>query len=124
MNKFKLVCLAACLLLSLAMFSGLITQAVATAKSDEVSSLPPIAPIQASPSEEKIELDCKFPELSGEAGFYFRFEVKLSYKGGEQKKLFNFYTEEPVDWVVDVRSAPYGEFALIKISTARAVFVN
>ena len=109
MNKPRLACFGVYLLLCLAMFGGLITQAVVEAKSDEVSSLPPALPAQASPSEEKIELFTKFPELSGEAESYFRFEVELSYKGEEQKKLFNFYTEGPVDWVVDVRSAPYGE---------------
>ncbi len=98
MNKVKLACLVACITLCLAMFGGLVNQR-AIVGAEEPTSLP----------EEKVELSCKFPELSGEAEQYFKFDVQLSYEGGEQKKLFDFYTEGPPDWVIDVRSGAYGE---------------
>ena len=107
MNKSKLACFVVCLL-CLTMFGGLITQAVVVAKSDEVSSLPAMSLAQA-PLEERIELFAKIPELLGEAEQTFIFEVELSYTGGEQKKLFDFYTEGPLDWSVSVQSVAYGQ---------------
>lgn len=113
MNKFKLACFIACLTLSLVVFTGLIDQQVAAAKSKEVSISPPTLLAQASQPEEKIELITKFPELSGEADLPFSFDVELSYKGGEQRKLFDFHTEGPPDWLVDVRSSGYGAQKII-----------
>jgi uncharacterized membrane protein len=99
MNKLKLACFGACIALCLAIFSGLINSQAIVKAEGQVSP----------PGEEKIELDCKYPEISQEAELSFYFSVGLSYKGGEQKKLFDFYTEGPPGWSVYVQSTSYGE---------------
>ena len=105
MSKFKLVCLVACLIFSLAVFSGLIEQQVAAAKSKELSTLTPISSEQASPPKERVELSVKLPILSGEAESSFMFNVNLSYTGGEEPKLFDLHTEGPADWMTWVQTS-------------------
>ena len=99
MNKLKLACLVACIALCLGIFSGLVNSQAKVEAEEE----------QTLPSEEEIEVFAKFPELSGQAESPFSFAVELSYKGGEERKLFNFYIEGPADWEVSVRSGAYGE---------------
>ena len=105
MNKFKLTCLAFCLILALAVFSGLIDQQVVMAKYKELSGSPALSAEQASPSEEKIEISTKYPVLSGEAESPFMFNVDLLYTGGDEEKIFDFHTEGPADWMTWVQTS-------------------
>ncbi len=99
MNKSKLACLVACLALCLAMFSSLITQAAVGAQPEE----------QVPPPEAKIELETKYPIRSGASDTLFRFEVELSYTGGEEPLLFELSAEGPPDWYVRVQESTYAE---------------
>ena len=97
MNKFKLASLAACLILALAIFSGLITQATAVAQSGEQTSLP----------EANIELETKYPVLSGTADTVFEFEVKINYTGGDKPREFDLSAKGPVGWVAFIQQSSY-----------------
>lgn len=97
MNKSKLACLAFCFLLSLAVFSGLITQATAIAQPEE----------QASPPEERIELSSKYPAVSGPADTVFQFEVELNYVWGDKTRYFEFSLEGPTGWLAYVQKSTY-----------------
>ena len=59
------------------------------------------------PPEEKLELECKYPILSGESGEAFEFEVELSYQGSERRR-FELVTSVPPDWIAVV-AAGYPE---------------
>ena len=108
MNKFKLVSLMACLILCLVLFSGLISQQAAMAKSEQVNGASLISSEQASPPEEKIELSTKYPAVSGPADTVFKFEVDLNYVG-EETRYFEFSLEKPTDWLALVQKSAYAE---------------
>lgn len=97
MNMSKLACLAFCFLLSLAVFSGLITQATAIAQPED----------QAPPPEERIELSTKYPAVSGPADTVFQFEVELNYVWGDKTRYFEFSLEGPTGWLAYVQKSTY-----------------
>jgi len=74
-----------CLALLLAMVGGLAgTQAV-------------LAQEEPEPVQEKLELECKFPVLSGESGDTYETEVEIKYQGSERRR-FDFTLSPPKDW--------------------------
>lgn len=74
-----------CLALLLAAVGGLVgTQAVFAQEEPE--------PV------EKLELETKFPVLSGESGETYEFEVDVKYQGAERKR-FDLTISVPPDWV-------------------------
>ena len=95
MNRLKAACYLACLALLLMIFGGLVAQPVALALCHADVALSPPAPGQESDVEESVELDCKYPVLSGYAGVYFAYDVELSYKGGEEQRLFDLRVDVP-----------------------------
>jgi len=79
------------------LFGGLVAQPIAFALSEATVHLNSPAPGQeAQPNEEeKIELTCKYPKLSSYAGTYFAYDIQLSYKGGEESRLFDLQVDVP-----------------------------
>ena len=97
MNKLKLACLIACLALCLAIFSGLVNpQAIVKAEDG-----------QASPPEEKIELNTKYPIRPGPSDTTFEFEVELSYLGGEELRTFELSATGPTGWATRIQQSTY-----------------
>jgi len=99
MNKAKLACLIACVTLCLATFGGLIGQPIASAQSEE----------EAPPPVETLELQAKYPALSGPADTSFEFEVGLSYKYGEAPREFELRTTGPEGWLTYVCESSYNK---------------
>ena len=95
MNRLKATCYLVCIALLLTLFGGLITQPVALAVSEGVINLSSPPPGQESPEAEEIKLDCQYPVLSSYAGLYFAFDVELSYKGGEEPRVFDLQVDVP-----------------------------
>ena len=92
MSKFKLTCIITCLLLGLAIFSGLVNQQTIAAQSEEQSSLP----------EERIDFEAKYPVQRGPADSSFVFSIKLSYIGGEEPQIFDLLATGPPGWTVRI----------------------
>ena len=108
MSKFILACLMTCLLLCAVVFSGLANTQLVMAKAEEANCLPLIPPWQASPSEEEIQFNCKYPIQSGTADSSFSFDVDLKYVGGEESQLFDLSAEGPSGWLVRVQQTVAG----------------
>ncbi|MCD6600262.1 MAG: hypothetical protein J7L19_06845 [Dehalococcoidia bacterium] len=108
MSKSMLACLMACLLLFTVAFSGLANTQLVMAKSEEANKLSLIPPWQASPSEEEIQFNCKYPIQSGTSDSSFSFNVELKYVGGEESQLFDLSAEGPPDWMVRVQQTVSG----------------
>lgn len=108
MSKSILTCLITCLLLCAAVFSGLSNTQLVMAKSEEANSLPLIPPWQASPSEEEIQFNCKYPIQSGTSDSSFSFDVDLKYVGGQESQLFDLSAEGPSGWLVRVQQSVAG----------------
>jgi uncharacterized membrane protein len=106
MNKIKSTCLIACLILCLATSSGLIAQAVVRAQPEE----------QTSPPEETLEVNTKYPVLSGAAGETFNFEVQLKYRGGVEPHPFDLSVEGPKGWLTYIQKGKYEEEEISAIS--------
>ena len=68
--------------------------------------------------EEKLELECKYPILSGESGESFEFEVELKYQGIERRR-FDLITSVPPDWIAFVMAGyPQKQIPAIEIGPA------
>jgi len=108
MSKSILACFMVWLLLCAVVFSGLTNTRLVMAKSEEVNSVPLIPLLQASPSEEEIQFNCKYPIQSGTADSGFSFDVDLKYVGGEESQLFDLSAEGPSGWLVRVQQSVAG----------------
>jgi uncharacterized repeat protein (TIGR01451 family) len=95
MSKLKLTCLMSCLLLVVAIFSGLANPQIIAAQSEQQTSLP----------EEKIEFEVEYPVLSGTADTSFQFSIQLSYVGGEEPRVFDLLATAPSGWTVRIASS-------------------
>jgi len=71
---------------------------------------------QVSPPEEEIELNIKYPVLSGAAGETFNFEVELRYMGGVEPCPFDLSAEGPKGWLVYIQKGKYDEEKISVIS--------
>lgn len=97
MNKIKLACAIFSLTLCLAIFGGLTNHQITMAQDDR----------EAPPPEEKIELDTKYPVLSGAADTTFEFEVELNYTGGDKEKVFELRVSGPSGWATVIQQSTY-----------------
>jgi len=95
MNKLKATWYLVCVVLCVMLFGGLAVQPVALALSEGNGAVSPPPPGQEPPLEEAIELDCKYPVLSSYAGSYFAYDVELTYKGGEEERVFDLRADVP-----------------------------
>ncbi|PIU57107.1 MAG: hypothetical protein COS87_00220 [Chloroflexi bacterium CG07_land_8_20_14_0_80_45_17] len=111
MNKSKLACLMACLILCLATSGGLITQAVVGAQPEE----------ETPPPEETLELSSKYPVLSGAAGETFNFEVELRYRGGFNTRSFDLLLDAPPGWLAVIQKGKYDAERISAVSLTRAL---
>ena len=121
MNRLKVTCCVSCLILLLMIFSGLVTQPVALAVSEEIISPSSLLPGQGSPPDEEIELDCKYPALSSYAGTYFAYTIELLYKGGEEPRVFDLRAKVPEGFNYSIAPG-YGEgseIAAIRLDPAK-----
>ena len=95
MSKSVLACLITCLLLCVAIFSGLINGQPAMAQEGEGQA----------PPEEKIELVPEHHIQLGASDAGFEFAVKLQYTGGEEPRYFDLRAEGPEGWFVQVQES-------------------
>ena len=110
MNGLKATCYLVCVALLLMLFGGLVAQPIAFALSEatvDLGSPPPGQEAQPN-EEEEIELNCKYPKLSSYAGTYFAYDIQLSYKGGEEPRLFDLQVDVPAGFNYSI-GAGYGE---------------
>ena len=99
MNKFRLACLVGCFTLCLAAFGGLLNQAIASAQSEEEEEAPP--------PEEELELQAKYPSLSGPADTTFEFEVGFSLRHATEAREFELSTSGPEGWLIYIAESTY-----------------
>ena len=110
MNRLKRTCYLICLALLLMFFGGLVGQPIALALSEAIVDSDSPMPGQAAPTDEEIELNCKYPKLtsSGYAGTYFTYDIEVMYKGGEEPRLFDLRVDVPAGFNYSIGAA-YGE---------------
>lgn len=87
MSMTRVVHYLLCFVLLLGVLGGLVGARVVTVAAQE----------QPTP-EGKLELETKFPVLSGKSGESFEFDVELKYQGSERRR-FDLGTTVPSDWV-------------------------
>jgi len=122
MNRFKANCYLVCLALLLMVVGGLVAQPIVLALPEGSAALPPSPLGQESHPEEKIELNCKYPVLSGYAGVYFAYDVELNYIGGEEQRLFDLRVDVPDGFTYSIGRS-YGdgsEIAAIRLDPETA----
>lgn len=69
-------------------------------------------------AQDELELETKFPVLSGESGEVFEFEVDLKYQGAERRR-FDLTTSVPPDWVAFAESGyPKKQIVAIELGPA------
>ena len=74
-----------------------------------------LAQEEPEPVEEKLELESKFPVLSGESGDTYETEVEIKYQGSERKR-FDLTLSPPKDWRALAESSyPKKEIAAIEL---------
>jgi len=112
MKRLRIVGYIACVAFLLVLAIGFLAQPAAFAMSKENTNLSLPSPSQAS-SEEKVELDCKYPVISSYAGSYFGWDVDLSYKGGKAPKVFDLRVTVPEGFIYTI-SPGYGESGEIR----------
>jgi len=115
MKKTKLTCLAACLILCLAIFSGLIDQQSVEAKSEETGISLASLPQETSPEEARIALTTKYPSLAGPADGSFEFEVNMLYLGGDELKDFDLSVTAPTGWASVIQESTYDQQQIARI---------
>jgi len=77
-----------------------------------------LAQEEPEPVQEKLELECKFPVLSGESGDTYETEVDVNYQGAERKR-FDLTLSVPKDWRALAESSyPKKEIAAIELGPA------
>ena len=109
MSRIKVICLIMCVVFGLAMLCGPINQQVAMAKSRGAVSPPIISLEQASPPEEaRIEIDTKYPVLSGVADKSFEFELNVRYLSADMEaRDFDLSIEAPEGWLSYICESKY-----------------
>ncbi len=112
MKILKKIGYVTCLALLLAMVIGLVAQPVAAASKEPVS-VSYQYPAQEKP-QEKIELSCKYPALSGAAGSSYEFEISLLYTGGDKARDFELRATAPNGFTYQI-SRTYGGGANIDV---------
>ena len=106
MARFQVVHYFLCFALLLAMVGGWVGTQAALAQEEPV------------PVEEKLELESKFPVLSGESGDSFEAEVEVKYTGSERKR-FDLAVSLPKDWRAYAESSyPKKQIAAIELGPA------
>ena len=107
MSRSRVVHYFVCLALFLAMVGGLVGTQVALAQEEE-----------PAPVTEKLELECKFPVVSGESGKTYETEVDVKYQGAERKR-FDLTFSVPKDWRAMAQSSyPKKQIAAIELGPA------
>jgi len=77
-----------------------------------------LAQEEPEPITEKLELESKFPVLSGESGEIYEAEVEIKYQGSERKR-FDLTTTVPKDWRAYAESSyPKKQIAAIELGPA------
>ncbi|MCD6568029.1 MAG: hypothetical protein J7K94_04760 [Dehalococcoidia bacterium] len=115
MKKTKLTCLGACLILCLAIFSGLIGQPSVEAKAEETgTSLASLAQ-ETSPEEARIALSTKYPALTGPADKSFEFEIDMLYIGGDAVNDFDLSVTAPTGWATMIQESTYDKKQIARI---------
>jgi len=104
MSRTKAIGYFLCFALLFGVFAGLAGDRVVMAAQEGSGGLFLLPPNQEEPPpEEKLELETKFPVLSGKSGENFEFEVELKYKGSKRRR-FDLATTVPPDWVAIIMS--------------------
>ena len=75
---------------------------------------------EPQPEEAKVNIETKFPVVSGESGDSFEFEVEVEYTGGDRRE-FDLTTSVPSRWVaVPVSSYPEKQIAAVVLDQTAA----
>ncbi len=104
MSKSKLARVAACLMLCLAVFGGLMTRQVASADSEEETTPPP----------DSIQVIAKYPVVSGAADTQFKFEVDFKYRG-KTARDFDLRVTIPQGWFSTIQKSAYDNMEISAI---------
>lgn len=117
MTKSRAVHYLLCFALLFAIVSGLAGNRVVQAAQQSSNGSFSLPPNQEQPSpEDKLELKCKLPVVTGKSGESFEFEVELKYEGSERRR-FDLTVTVPPDWrSVIVSGYPEKQIAAIEIA--------
>jgi uncharacterized membrane protein len=122
MNRLKVICYLVCMALLLMFFGGLVGQPIALALSEATVDLGSTPPGQEEQPHEEVELNCKYPKLSSYAGTYFAYDIEVTYKGGEEPRLFDLHVNVPAGFNYSI-GAGYGqegtEIAAVRLDPTR-----
>jgi len=120
MSRTKAIGYFLCFALLFGVFAGLAGDRVVMAAQEDSGRLVLLPPNQEEPppeekEEDKLELETKFPVLSGKSGDSFEFEVELSYQGSERRR-FDLTVSVPTGWAaVALSSYPEKQIEVIEL---------
>ena len=120
MGRIRMACRVFCLLLAVAILGMIAGQPIALAVSKTLVDSPSAFLGQASSTEDKIELICKYPVLEASAGVPYAFAVDLKYTGSEAR-LFDLSAVGPPGWGLSIQTSyEPKQISAIRLDAAKA----